>query len=67
MNYIKLLIGILLVFISIIFFLYELKKYRKEKKFDYMIFSFDVKIFVVLLAFFVMGIVMIYRELKHIL
>lgn len=67
MNILKLIIGLLLVAGCITYAVYEVNRYKKDKKFDYMIFSYDIKVYTGVLIFFTIGIIMICRELKFIL
>ena len=64
MDILKFLIGLLLVIGCISYAVYEINRYNKGKEFDYMIFSYDIKVYVGILTFFAIGIIMVYRELK---
>lgn len=66
MHVLKLIIGILLVLISIVYFIYKINLDSREES-DDMLFSFRIKIYVGLLAIFIVGIIMIYREIKFLL
>lgn len=65
MSIYKLIIGIIITILSIIYFIYTIKSAKKDKDYDWMIYSFDVSIVSGTLVFLLLGIVMIYRELKH--
>ena len=65
MNLSSLIIGILISFLSIIYLIYTIKSAKKDKDYDSMTSSFDVSIVSGTLVFLLLGIVMIYRELKH--
>lgn len=67
MDFTKLLLGILIIILTLFFIGFELKKYSKLKKKDYMRKSLSVKTIGAVIIFIVIGIMMIYRELKHIL
>lgn len=64
MNIINLSIGILLILTSIIFLLYKIRFNDNEEDYDDMLFSFDIKLYVGILMFFLLGVTMIYRELN---
>jgi len=66
MNTTNLLIGILLVIGVIAFTIYEINDYNKSRKFDWMIFSSNVKIYTGVVITLMIGVVMIYRELSFI-
>jgi len=64
MDFLNFIIGLFLVIGCVIYFIYEVNRYNKEKKIDYMIFSYDIKIYMGVLTFLAIGIIMLYRELK---
>ena len=66
MNTTNLLIGILLVIGVIAFTIYEINDYNKSRKFDWMIFSSNFKIYTGVVITLMIGVVMIYRELSFI-
>jgi len=66
MNTTNLLIGILLVIGAIAFSIYEINDYNKSRKFDWMIYSSNVKIYTGIVIALMIGIVMICRELSFI-
>jgi uncharacterized membrane protein len=65
MNYINIIIGILLIVIGFIFYFLEKPKSKKENQSDYMIKSFNIKIFFGILLFIILGFIMIIKELKN--
>lgn len=60
-------IGILALILASILFSYEIKRYSKLEENDYIRKSFSIKRIGAVFVFLIIGIVMIYRELKHIL
>jgi len=67
MNIINLILGILITILSILYFLYTIRKAKKDKDYDAMTYSFDVNILLGTLVFILLGLVLIYRELKYLL
>ncbi len=67
MDYFKLFLGILMLCIAITYLIYKLKSFQKERKGDYIIYSGYIKIFGAIFVFIMLGIILIYRELKHLL
>ena len=63
MDYFNLIVGILLI-IGCGAYLYHLiiREIDREEDTDYMLLSFNIKIVVGTIIFFVMGIIMVYRE-----
>ncbi len=66
MNEYKLLLGIILVVLSGLYLIYTIRSGMKDKNYSWMTYSYDVKIVVGTLAFFVIGIILIYRGFKNI-
>lgn len=60
----NLLIGILLVIGAIAFTINEINDYNKSRKFDWMIYSSNVKIYTGVVIALMIGLVMIYREIE---
>jgi hypothetical protein len=60
-----LLAGILIVVLSILYLFHTILSAQKDKDYDYWILSFDIKIVFGTLVFLVLGLIMIYREIKH--
>ena len=69
MAFVNIIIGISLVFFSSIYFIkaFKKKQKRKEEHIDYMGLSYDIEIYTGIAIFFVLGIVLIYKELKNLL
>jgi len=65
MNLLNLFIGIILVILSVLYFLHVLRRENKDKDYDSISYLFDLNIVVGIIAFFAVGIVLIYRELRH--
>ena len=65
MNIYFLLAGILIVVLSILYLFHTILSAQKDKDYDYWILSFDIKIVFGTLVFLVLGLIMIYREIKH--
>ena len=64
MNIFYLIIGIILVVLFVAYFLDLLKDIEKDEDYDAISSSFDIQIIGGVLIFFIMGIIMVYRELK---
>ena len=67
MNIYFLIAGILIVVLSILYLIHTIKSAQKDKDYDAMTYSFDVNIVFGILIFLVLGIIMIYREIKHLI
>ena len=65
MNIYKLLLGILIIVLSLIYLIYTLKSAKQDENYRPIILSFDIQIISGILIFLVLGFVMIYRELKY--
>jgi len=67
MNYSNLFLGILILFGTFFYLIYEINKFKKVKKEDHIMRYFYIKIFSGITMGIVIGIAIIYRELKHLL
>lgn len=67
MNIINLIIGILLILGSIIYFIDVLKEIEKDEDYSQVLASFDIQIIGGTFIFFLIGIVMVYKEVKFLL
>ena len=67
MNIPNLLIGILITGASFIYIIRVIRDAQKDKDYDYILLSLDINIVVPLLIFFIIGLILIYREIKVIL
>lgn len=69
MNFINIIIGISLVLLTGILLIKALRQKQKRKKsnIDYMGLSYNIEIYTGIVIFFVLGLVLIYNELKFIL
>jgi len=67
MNIYLLIAGILIVVMSIIYLIYTIKSAQNDKDYDAMTYSFDVNIVLGTVVFLVIGVIMIYREIKHLM
>lgn len=61
MDYFKVLSGAGLIIAAILLLYLTVESMPKSKKFDYMLFSFDVKIYGAVLMFIAIGAILIYR------
>lgn len=67
MNILNLILGVLITTLSILYLLHTIRSAKKDKDYDPMIYSFDVNIVLGTLVFIILGLVLIYRELKYFL
>lgn len=69
MNIFNLLIGILLILLPVLYLIYTNKnsKDKDKESFDYMDLSYDIEIYGGGLMLIILGVIMIYREIIHIL
>lgn len=67
MNIPNLLIGILIAGAAFIYIIRVIRDAQKDKDYDYILLSLDINIVVPLLIFFIIGLILIYREIKVIL
>ncbi len=64
MDVINFIVGVLLIILGVALYLYESQKVKKEKKNDYMLKSFNIQIFFGIIVLIIVGIVLVFRELK---
>ncbi|SDY08579.1 hypothetical protein SAMN05444411_1217 [Lutibacter oricola] len=67
MNIYFLIAGVLIFVLSTLYLIYTIKSAQKDKDYDSMIYSFDVNIVLGTIVFIVIGLIMIYRELKYLI
>jgi hypothetical protein len=67
MNIYYLIVGILITLLSAIYLIYTIKSAINDKDYDYMIYSSDVNIVFGTVVFLVIGMIMIYREIKYLI
>ncbi|GAB5398578.1 MAG: hypothetical protein Aureis2KO_01630 [Aureisphaera sp.] len=66
MGFIRFLVGILLIGASILYFAYTYKDSKGKGK-DYLRWSLDIEIYFGIIVFLVIGVIMVYREIKDVL
>lgn len=59
MDYFKILLGLGLIIVAILLLYLTIKSMPKSEKFDYMLFSFDIKIYGAVVMFIVIGVILI--------
>ena len=64
MNYYKLFLGVLVSILSILYLLHTIKSAINDKDYDAMTSSYDINIIFGIITFLLIGIILIYRELK---
>jgi len=65
MDWVNLFIGILLFILGILLYTLERREVKKEDKNDYFLKAMNIKIFLAIWVFIISGIVLIFKELKH--